>query len=688
MRYGAGVIILSLVLVSCGGGGSGGGPASAPSEAAASTPTGNQGTTSATSTSSRGPWNAQNSGKLNAVAIDPGNSNIMYVGGGVGSADAITTDTGIFTTANGGKSWQAANNGLGDTTINSLIIDAAGAIDAATEAGGIYRSTNGAQSWVQTSNALGARQIIASSGALYAATQQGVLQSTDGTSWSLTTPTEAAANAIASSGTLLYAGLVDGTLLRINADGSSTPLTQFAALGTQPIVHAIAIDPNDASSIYVSLSGMINDAFSDALYHSSDGGNTWMQVSIPPSLRGAQAIAFSNVTPHLLFIAGTGLAETSDGVNLQLAGGYGDARTITVLPTDQLVVASDQGVGIGTFSAGFTPVTAGLAINIVRTVAIRGNVLVATMQDFGPAVSTNGGATWTSVSNDAQEDGVAYVNPDASNLCYMIDSTLYVSSNSCASFTAASAGSSAGSNEPFATVPGSVTTYVSTQNGVWVANDGVHFVPANWSVPGVVDIAIDPRNATIYASSSNGSAAVWYSSNGGRTFLQSQPLVPPGPSYPGDAPVIAIDPSNGDVLAATETAIYRSTNGGATFTALAQTEQPTASGRAWRAAQARRDPDADSSDDAVNTYNINERAAFVATTNGSMFVLSISQGLFASFDDGSTLHPLAFNTTSHVFEGFAVDSSGNLCAGTDGEGIVCSPLSTLSEAAKRARAVR
>jgi ligand-binding sensor domain-containing protein len=689
MRYGTGVTLLFVTLVSCGGGGgSGGGPALAPSQTSTVAPSSGSGPTAATSSSSRGPWNTQNSGKLNAVAVDPDNTAIMYVAGGVGTADSVTTDAGVFATPNGGKSWQFADSGLGDTTVNSLLIDATGGLDAATEAGGIYRSTNGAQSWTQTSTALGVRQLIISGGILYAAAQQGVWQSSTGASWSLVVSTEAAANAIASNGTSLYVGLVDGTLLRIDASGSSTVVTQFPELETAPIVHSIAIDPNDVSSIYVTLSGMVNDAFSDALYHSSDAGATWSQVSIPPSLRGAQAIAFSSVTPHLLFVAGTGLAETSDGVNLQLGSGYGDARTITVLPQDRLVIAADQGVGVGTFSSGFASITAGLAINIVRTVAIDGSTLVATMQDFGPAISVNGGSTWSSIPNDAQEDGVAYVNPNNANLCYMLDTTLYVSSNGCTSFTTASTGSLAGSNEPFATVAGSSTTYVSTENGIWVASDGLHFAQANWSVPDPVDIAVDPRSAAIYISSATGAVTVWYSHNGGRTFAQSQPLDPPGAYYPGDAPVLAVDPSNGDVLAATETALYRSTNGGATFTALSQTEQPDASERVRRAVKARRDPDADSDNDGGSEYNINERAAFVSTPSGAMFVLSISDGLFASFDDGSTLQPLDFNTISHAFEGFTTDSTGDLCVGTDGEGIVCSPLSALAQAAEQARGRR
>ncbi len=628
---------------------------------------------------SLGPWSGSSSGKLNAFAIDPRDASTMYVAGGIGTDDGVTTDTGIYKTANGGSSWNAVNSGLGDTIVNWLTFDASGdALYAATESGGIFRSTDGAQTWQQVSNAQSVRQIVESNGTLYAASQWGVLSSTNGSTWTLFAATEAAANTIDVAGNDIYVGLVDGAVLHVSATWQQH-LTDFTALDAPPEVHAIAVDPSNARSIYATLAGMVGGVYTDALMHSPDGGTTWQTIAVPGSLRGAQAIAFSRTVPHRLFVAGIGLAYTDDGRTFNTAGGYGDARTMTVLSGDRLAIASDQGVALGTFSGSFTPITTGLPINIVRSVAVHGNTVLVTMQDFPPARSTDGGATWQTLSVNSTENGNAYINPNQPTLCYILDSGINVSSDGCSSFSSQAIGAHISSTQPFATDPKSAQTYVITENGLYLAGDGVHFQPSRWRVPQPVDVAVDSRNgSSIFVSSMSGGPAVWHSTNGGKTFAKSNVFVPPGPSYARDAPVVAVDPANGAVVAVTETAIYRSTDGGATFSAVQQMQSQLRS-RGSRQREGRRlDPDARENAMEAGGYNIGEHAQFVSTGSSAVLIITTENGMYVSTDDGTTLHTLRANAVSHSFEGFTTDDQGHLCTGTDGEGVICAPLSSLA----------
>ena len=97
--------------------------------------------------------------------------------------DAVGWD-GVFKTVNGGRTWRAVNDGLGDTddfAVADLAIDPQSrtTIYAATPTG-VFRSTDGAQRWQHFSEGLGTTPVsslaIDSSGRrLYAGTSRGVV---------------------------------------------------------------------------------------------------------------------------------------------------------------------------------------------------------------------------------------------------------------------------------------------------------------------------------------------------------------------------------------------------------------------------------------------------------------------------------------------------------------------------------
>ncbi len=151
---------------------------------------------------------------ISALAHDPSNTQIFYVGTGEGyfNADAIQGN-GIWKTTNGGSTWtqlaSIGESGVFDY-VQDIVVTSSGTVLAAvreagfgstsTFSGGIYRSTNGGGTWTKITNTdmqtRGADLEIAANGDIYACMGIGgtvtgkIMKSTnDGVSWTNVTPT-------------------------------------------------------------------------------------------------------------------------------------------------------------------------------------------------------------------------------------------------------------------------------------------------------------------------------------------------------------------------------------------------------------------------------------------------------------------------------------------------------------------
>ena len=78
--------------------------------------------------------------QVNAIVIDPGNSNLVYVG---------TQNSGIYKSEDGGTTWTPSSKGLAGASIGSLLMNPKDPSElyAAVYSRGIYRSTDGGMSW-------------------------------------------------------------------------------------------------------------------------------------------------------------------------------------------------------------------------------------------------------------------------------------------------------------------------------------------------------------------------------------------------------------------------------------------------------------------------------------------------------------------------------------------------------------
>ncbi|HKE35875.1 MAG TPA: hypothetical protein VKB39_00485, partial [Candidatus Baltobacteraceae bacterium] len=371
------------------------------------------------------------SGKVNAFAIDPTNSKVLYVASGRGTGLETYSSAGVYRSRNGGASWQAIDNGITDrsgivdSVVNALWIDPANhsTLVAGSEYEGIFRSTDAGSSWQNVYRTTQAAQLAAYNGTLYATTAAGILSSNDGGAhWKISfagTPAAypTAIDAVASNGGALFAGMTDGTMLRY-AHGTwhrsgKLPYTLHTGTdGSSPAVHQIAIDPSQPSLIYANA----NDGRWDQnLSASADGGRSWTRVV--PAYRGynyyelglgTQAIAFSRVHPHLLYIGLDGglLAINADGSAqpaMQLAANVSviDLRNVWTYPDggdDRCWIASDQGLDdvpqCSTFRRTRNDDVASktMATGLARRFAIspNGQTIVVSLQDFDSHVTHDG----------------------------------------------------------------------------------------------------------------------------------------------------------------------------------------------------------------------------------------------------------------------------------------------------------
>ena len=91
------------------------------------------------------------------IAIDPTNSDIVYLSTGRRWVDSTDFGSGIVKTTDGGLSWQRITTGITASNISSIAIDSddpqtlyAGANQAGfTEDGGVYKTTDGGEHWQQ-----------------------------------------------------------------------------------------------------------------------------------------------------------------------------------------------------------------------------------------------------------------------------------------------------------------------------------------------------------------------------------------------------------------------------------------------------------------------------------------------------------------------------------------------------------
>lgn len=392
---------------------------------------------------------------VTALTIDPHAPTTLY---------AATLAGNVFKSTNGGRSWSALDLGKTLRFIRSVVIDprtpgiiyVSGApVDwnpmihgslATFMAGGVLKSTDGGRHWNAVNNGLLqstfagpkpdlGRPVLAidplTPATLYAATRAGVFKTTDaGATWSSVnsglTGFEPRVLAIDSrTPTNLYVGGLMGDPdrshsarpLRIfkSVDGGHT-WTVLEAHGLAAYdLQALVVDPHHPTTIFAAsgeppLGTHSPERFvSGGLFKSTDGGRTWRSVDRGMSNTAVHAVALDPRDPERLY-AGTSLAgvfKSSDGgstwkpINRGFKGLDLYPRTVTVDPkTPTTVYAATNGGGVFKSIDGggsWQPTNSGLTNTDVTVLAIdptTPSILHAGTAGGGIFKTMDGGRTW------------------------------------------------------------------------------------------------------------------------------------------------------------------------------------------------------------------------------------------------------------------------------------------------------
>ncbi len=551
------------------------------------------------------------SGKINAFAYERANPKVMYIAGGWGNTPRESpSEAGIYRTTDGGLHWTAIDSGLTNvdgtisSTVNGLWLDQAdpSIVLASTEFGGTFRSTNGGATWSNVDRSE-ATQFAQVGTTLYLATLRGVISSSDtGATWTVALSVPGGATTVVTAGGATFAGSTAGDVYAL-AGGRWTKLGHP---GTGP-VHDLAVDPFKPTTIYANVDD--KTAWNQDLYASLDGAKTWTRVNGNWSL-GSQAIAFSLVVPHRIYLgddgSGTIFHFTADGANrAALVPGVrlGGVDMRYIIPVagasksdDACYALMDQGLFFGAHcSSGSAPsldktVAKSLAYDIAP--GAHGVNLLVPLQDMGTGLSTNSGAAWTQLNNTG-EGAEATLDPFQPAACYMAhpDNGLYVSTNGCASLSYVySAGISS-----LAFVPNSTKIYAVVNPdaaGAQVSastNGGRAWTATGWKFTYPYAVVVSPKNAgdiLVASGTPSSPPQLAYSHDGGKTFaaatgLPTRAAAVLGLDYPVHRLFAAFDPQVPTTVllidhdpATDNILMYRSIDDGRTFSHVSTLVQP------------------------------------------------------------------------------------------------------------------
>ncbi len=513
-----------------------------------------------------GPLHGPEGGDVEALAVDPRNSEIVYA----------ATGHGIFKTTNGGRAWGAVNAGLTSLRVNVLGIDprTPSIVYAGTFYGGrIFKSTNGGLTWRASdrglAEALREKDVDALAidpkmpSTIYAASfGAGVFNTTNGgRSWravntgirkgvlALAIDPQQPATVYAGTGTPGGRSPHIGTVFKTTNGGRSWLAVGNGLTGAD--ISALAIDPTTPTTIYAGAS------FGDAgarlgVFKSTDGGESWTGTGV---LAQVTTLAIDPGSPETLY------AGALDGVLKSADGGLTWNRVGTGLPSGQWTDA--------------------LAVAPGRPAA-----LYASAGDYGVFKTTSGGDPWRAVNSGLVGRRIwsLAVDPLDSRTVYAgTAGGVYRSSDGGAAWEAARL-----PKAPLVTAlaidplrPSRV--YAGGWGGVYRSTDGGRtWIAATTQLVerGVSAVAVDPRvTSTIYASTFNGwfPPATWRfvkSTDGGRSWRELTPGL--SGKWVG---WIAIDPRNTRTLYAATLPVFRNDRlvGGGVFKSVN-------GGRSWRAA--------------------------------------------------------------------------------------------------------
>ncbi|HNG32164.1 MAG TPA: BACON domain-containing carbohydrate-binding protein [Blastocatellia bacterium] len=310
--------------------------------------------------------------------------------------------SGVYVTANAGQSWAPANNGLMNKNVQALAAGN-GYLYAGTYLGGVFVSSDDGQNWREAGNGLTNRDItvlLVVNGRVFAGTYGGgvFVSSDNGTNW-----TEA------------NTGLSSLYVLSLATDGTNVFLT------TGYSVYATSNNGNSWSLINTGLTGEYSPVLAAngaAVYLGGSGG----AVSILPEFKQfrptpwakASGIEGGNITTLLALgnkllagAYGSGVyVSTDNGQNWRFSGSGLDTTQVEKLVSanGKVYAATRSGIYVSS-DEGQTWARFGLRNSDVKSVAVSGTKIFATVWRDGVYVSEDDGKSWELIRIGLPVDG-------------------------------------------------------------------------------------------------------------------------------------------------------------------------------------------------------------------------------------------------------------------------------------------
>jgi photosystem II stability/assembly factor-like uncharacterized protein len=649
-------------------------------------------TTAATSWQSANPsgmfyaWTGSShiSGRTNSIAVNPVNTNIIYIGAAGG---------GIWKTTDAGSSWSPITDNLTSLACGAVTLDPSnpstvyfgtGELNYSLDSyygDGIYRSTDAGATWQKiatTSQGSRFSQIVVDPGnssIIYAAGSLGVYKSTNGGSTWSSTGSGSNANCLVMSpvnSAILYAtvGGTGANTVKKSTDGGSTWTSLTTGLPSTMYRTQLAIAPSNALVIYAS----ITIASGSAIYRSTDGGTTWSLRTSAVNYLGSQgwydnAIAVDPANSDKIVVGGLDIYYSTDGgLNLAnktlwyttVATGFSHADIHFLgFQGSTLYCGSDGGVFRASASAdNWVDLNSTLSTLQYQSADYDPNNplrMYGGCQDNNLETTTDGGSLW--IQRETGDGGYCRVDPVAPNVVYgaYVNGSLKRSSDFGVSFTEIRPSGSTGGlfYNPYEIAPGNHQIIVYGQSDVWITTSALAATQASgWTqiastafIGGSVSaIGIGSGDAsTIYIGTNNGK--IFSTTNSGAVWTSVT-----GFPYVTD---FIVDPSNDAVC-------YASCGG---FTAGSHIFKTTNNGTTWTSATG-------------TLPNIPVNSIVLKMSPRTLFA-GTDLGVYKSTDDGATW--VAFNTgfpTVAVFDLKYKESNDLLLAATHGRGCFTFDLST------------
>lgn len=481
-----------------------------------------------------GSWSS-GQGRTSAVAVDPLDSNIIYVGAPAG---------GIWKSTNGGTSWAPLSDDLPQIGVSGIAIDhpsagnltvyiATGDKDASdTYSIGVLKSVNGGP-WISAGLSFTGTGTLAgdliihptNKQILLCATNVGLYRTTNGgTTWTVEQTGNFAQGSVRfkpNDPTIVYATTNNRFYKSTNTGDTFTNITSGLSSNTQTGRMILDVTPADNNYVYV-LS--VNTGYAlNGIYRSVDSGTTFTKTSGTTNiLESTQAwydlaLAVSDTDKNLLFTGCLNVwSSANGGAAVTKINNWSSPFSATYTHADihglqyingKLFCMSDGGIYKSDNNGGsFTDLTAGLQIGQFYRLSVSktsASKMVGGLQDNGGYAYSD--AAW---KNFYGADGMdAAVSQTNSNLYYGFiqnGGSMYISNNGGNSITGSVSAPSGVSGNWITPLKG------DSQGNIYSGYDGLYKLVNNaWELQNtnavgagnLENIAIDPSNDnTIYVT--------------------------------------------------------------------------------------------------------------------------------------------------------------------------------------------